>query len=136
MAKGKKISSLEIAKSVTERNEHFFKNADRYLKLIYRASREELPDAKVYLFGSFYRGDYHPYLSDIDVAVVSEKLPERPSEISILKNKILRRAGIEGYSPFQLHLLFPSEWEFYRKFVKEEFREIKEESGNGKVQGQ
>jgi len=124
MRRGRKLTPLEIAKSIAEENERFFKDADKYLKLIYRAAKEELPDARVYLFGSFYRGDYNPYLSDIDVAIVSEAIPESPSEISLLKGKILKKVGIEVYSPFQLHILTPSEWEFYRGFVKGEFREI------------
>jgi len=120
----KRPTPLELAKFMAEENRKFFENAEEYLNLIYKAAKEELPDAKVYLFGSFYRGDYHPCLSDIDVAVVSEKVPKSPSKISLIKGRILKKAGMELYSPFQLHVLRPNEWEFYRRFVGNEFKEI------------
>ena len=59
--------------------------------------------------------------SDIDVAIVSPLIPESATERAKLKLKI-----IDGYnfSPLEVHLLKPSEWNFYRNFVKDEFREI------------
>ena len=117
----KNITAVELAKKIYEKRKAFFDEAEKHLKVIADRARELLPGAKVYLFGSYYRGDYHPALSDIDVAIVSPLIPESATERAKLKLKI-----IDGYnfSPLEVHLLKPSEWDFYRNFVKDEFREI------------
>ena len=117
----KDITAVELAREIYERRKAFFDEAEKHLKVVAEKARELLPGAKVYLFGSYYRGDHHPALSDIDVAVVSPLVPENATERAKLKLKI-----IEGYefSPLELHLLKPSEWDFYRNFVKDEFREL------------
>jgi len=117
----KKKTAVEVVKEIYLKRKAFFDEAERHLKVVSERAKEILPDSKVYLFGSFVRGDYHPALSDIDVAVVSPSAPERPSERTKLKLKIL-----EGYdfSPVELHILTPSEWEFYRNFIEEDLREL------------
>ncbi len=115
------ITAVELAKEIYEKRKVFFDEAEKHLKTVAERAKELLPDAKVYLFGSYYRGDYHPALSDIDVAVVSPLVPESATERAKLKLKI-----IDGYnfSPLEVHLLKPSEWDFYRNFVKDELREL------------
>ncbi len=115
------ITAVELAKEIYERRKAFFDEAEKHLKVVADRARELLPGSKVYLFGSYYRGDYHPALSDIDVAVVSPLVPENATERTKHKLKI-----IEGYefSPLEVHLLKPSEWDFYRNFVRDEFREL------------
>ena len=98
----KDITAIELAKKIYEKRKVFFDEAEKHLKTVAERAKELLPDAKVYLFGSYYRGDHHPALSDIDVAVVSPLVPENATERARLKLKI-----IEGYefSPLEVHLL-------------------------------
>ncbi|MEO2083846.1 MAG: nucleotidyltransferase domain-containing protein [Desulfurobacteriaceae bacterium] len=116
----KKITPVELAKAIAEERKAFFRNLDVYLLEVKERAKTILPDASVYLFGSVYRGDYSPVLSDVDVAVVSENVPEDPEKRAKLKLNIL---GKLHTSPIELHLPTPKEWEFYKMFVKNEFRE-------------
>lgn len=59
-------------------------------------------------------------LSDIDVAVVSQKVPEKPIERVRIKLKL--KDGFDT-SPLEIHLLTPEEWETYKRFI-DEYREI------------
>ena len=117
----KKLNPAEFAKILYERRKKYFDNLDHYLKIIKERVSKLLPDAKLYIFGSVVKGNYHPMLSDIDIAIVSDKIPKSANERAKLRLKI-----IEGFelSPFELHLLTKREWEFYRKFIKKDYREI------------
>jgi len=55
----------------------YFENWRRYAVIIKEKSKEVLgdTDVRVYVFGSVVRGECHTYLSDTDVAVVSERVP-------------------------------------------------------------
>ncbi|GEM_PF-397969 len=119
--KVKKITPVELAKAIAEKRRAFFRELDAHLSEVKERAKSILPGASVYLFGSVYRGDYSPVLSDVDVAVVSENVPEDPEKRAKLKLDIL---GKLHASPIELHLLTPKEWEFYKMFVKNEFREV------------
>jgi len=63
-----------LAKRARER-ERLIQEARAYAKRV----RAALPDARVYLYGSVARGNFHDK-SDIDLVVVSKALPENPFE--------------------------------------------------------
>jgi len=117
----KKIEPVELAKFIYEKRKEYFDNLEYYLKIIKQRVKELLPDAKVYLFGSVVTGDYHPALSDIDIAIVSENIPEKAIERARIRIKLLEDLD---YHPFEIHLLTPKEWEFYKNFVKDNYKEI------------
>ncbi len=74
--------------------------------------REILADAEVYVIGSVARGEAVA-ASDLDILVVSEKIPDNPRERSKLKAVIEERARLPLHHPIQLHLVKPGEKKRY-----------------------
>jgi len=107
-----------------KRKERYFKNWRFYLKKIKSEAKRILGrKTKIFLFGSFIKGNFGPE-SDIDVLIVSENLPEDFDEIAKIRTKIKSKVGI--FSPFQFHFTKPEEFEsWYKKFIKRDFSEIK-----------
>jgi predicted nucleotidyltransferase len=107
-----------------KRKEKYFKRWKFYLKKIKREAKKILgKKTKVFIFGSFVRGDFGPQ-SDIDVLIISENLPDDFDERAKIRTKIKSKVGT--FSPFQLHLTNPEEFEdWYKKFIKRDFLEIK-----------
>ena len=103
--------------------QRYIKNVKKYLQLIKRRAKKILGnDTKVYLFGSFLKGKFGPN-SDIDVLVVSPKVPERVSEKSEIL--IYLKRGFSFYHPFEIHLATPEIFEnWYKKFIKDDIKEI------------
>ncbi|GBC69066.1 hypothetical protein HRbin01_00757 [archaeon HR01] len=77
-----------------------------------KAVKELLPDAEIYVFGSAVAGDLIAS-SDIDILVVSEKIPGGLFEIGRVKVEIEKKAGLPYYHPFEFHLVKPGESEEY-----------------------
>jgi len=113
------MRAVELAKKIYERRKKYFENISFYLEQIKKRAKVIFPDAKIYLFGSVVEGKTHPR-SDIDVAIVTNKVPKSVEDLAKIKVKVLE--DLE-FSPFELHILSEKEWRFYRNFVKK-FREI------------
>jgi len=114
------IDLLIEAQKVRER---YINNLEKYLKIIKRRAKKILgEDTKVYLFGSFLKGNFGPK-SDIDILIVSPKVPiqvGKKSEILIYLKK-----GFSAYHPFEIHLATPEIFEnWYKNFIKEDIKEI------------
>ena len=106
-----------------KRKEKYFKDWQRYGLEIKKYAQEILKDAKVYIFGSIIDGTYNPS-SDIDVLIVSKSLPKDEEKRREIKIKI--KSKIDPFSPFQLHLATPEEFEnWYLRFIKNNFVEIR-----------
>lgn len=118
-----KKSLTLIRKKIVERKKKYFEKVDFYLKKIKKIVQEILgKEAKVILFGSIVRGEWGPN-SDIDVLIVSDKLSQNWSENLWIKQKIKSLIGF--FSPFQIHLARPEEFEnWYQKFIKKDYKEI------------
>jgi len=87
----------------------------RWSKLIAIAAREIISnDVEVYVIGSIAEGDYVAG-SDVDILIISSKVPERPSERSKIKVLIEERLKMPYYHPFELHIVRPEEAELYLK---------------------
>jgi hypothetical protein len=103
--------------------ERYIKNINKYLQLIKKRAKKILGnDTKVYLFGSFLKGNFGPN-SDIDVLVVSPKAPIEAGK----KSEILLylKRGFSVYHPFEIHLTTPEIFEnWYKKFIKKDIKEI------------
>jgi predicted nucleotidyltransferase len=101
----------------------YIKNINKYLQLIKKRARKILGnDTKVYLFGSFLKGNFGPN-SDIDILVVSPKAPiEAGKKSEIL---VYLKRGFSAYNPFEIHLATPKIFEnWYKKFIKKDIKEI------------
>ncbi len=115
---------VERRLELIERELPYFEDPGRYLVLLRDMARERWGEARVFIFGSWVRGEARPGKSDIDVAVVSPRAPQRVHEKSEFIYEFLRRIG-DLTAPFEIHVLRPEEWEnYYRPFVKEDQREI------------
>ena len=101
-----------IIKKIKER-EKIVKNLKKIIKEISKEVKKLLgKDAKVYVFGSYLKGNFHPFLSDVDILIVSNKV-----KISLsLKEKF-------GYI-FQFHTVNEKEFETYKFFI-DKMKEIK-----------
>src|SRR3972149_5863116 len=108
------MKAVELAKRIYNRTKKYFENSEEYFRIIKTRAKNILgKDAKIFVFGSLVRKDYHPMISDIDIAVVSKDIPKRAIERA--KTKLKLKKGFE-FSPFEIHLLNKKEWQTYKKF--------------------
>ncbi len=92
------MEAFEIANKYYRERPKVLRNVKRNLNIIVKKAKEILGDTEVYLFGSYVKGNFKPFLSDIDVLIVSDKVPEKVSKRSEIKLKIEK--AIEGFSIF------------------------------------
>lgn len=115
-------SFCEILKEIWEEKREYFENYRFYCKIIKDEAEKTLGDVEVIVFGSILKGKFNPR-SDIDVLVISENLPSEYEERARIKTKI--KSKISSFSPFQIHLALPEEYQnWYKKFIKEDFEKI------------
>jgi predicted nucleotidyltransferase len=114
------IDLLIERQKVTER---YIKNINKYLQPIKKRAKKILGNGtKVYLFGSFLKGNFGPN-SDIDILVVSPKAPIKAGKKSGILLYLKR--GFSVYNPFEIHLTTPEIFEnWYKKFIKKDIKEI------------
>ena len=108
----------QIRKELVEEKEKYFKNYILWCKKIKRKAKKVLKDdnIKVLVFGSIIKKQWGPN-SDIDVLIISEKIGNNWEDIIRIKTEIKKSVGL--FSPFQLHLATPQEYnEWYKKFIK------------------
>jgi hypothetical protein len=116
-----KKSFVQILKEVWEEKKKFFENYRFYCQKIKREAENFLGPCRVLVFGSIVKGKFTPR-SDIDVLIISEKLPESQKERGEIRTKI--KSTIGSFSPFQIHLATPKEYEsWYQKFIKDDYEE-------------
>jgi len=115
---------VDILKDYQKIRNKYLMRIDYYLNLIKKRAQKLLgKDVKVYLFGSYIKGNFGP-LSDVDVLVVSDKVKQDPFEIAQLKIKLTK--GFEIGHPFEIHLTNNYYFEnWYKKFIKKDIKEIK-----------
>ncbi|MCS7151641.1 MAG: nucleotidyltransferase domain-containing protein [Endomicrobia bacterium] len=111
-----------ISKKVLEEKKKYFENIEFYANKIKQIAVELLGTARVLVFGSVVKKNYTP-LSDIDILIISENLSTNWQENRHIRTEIKKRIG--SFSPFQLHLVRPEEFEcWYKRFIKEEYIEV------------
>ncbi|MEM1658019.1 MAG: nucleotidyltransferase domain-containing protein [Candidatus Jordarchaeales archaeon] len=106
---------MDIVKYLVKEKEEkrkYFENYLEYARKIKEAALKFFGQAEVYVFGSAVEGNYHPTLSDIDIAVVTENLEKEKD----LRFKVEVRKSIGDV--FEIHMLKPEQWEHYKKFIK------------------
>lgn len=90
-------------------------------KQIGEAAREILGECSVYVFGSVAKGEYIGG-SDVDILIVSNKLPSSGKSRCEIKALIEEKANLPPYHPFEIHLATSIEAEenpIHSKAVKE-----------------
>lgn len=107
-------SFTQVLRDVVKEEEKYFKNYLKYASIAKKVVERELGDAKVFVFGSVVKGKATP-ASDVDLLILSKRMPERMSERSKIKAKIWKEIGI--FSPFEIHLVDEKEFEWYKKFI-------------------
>ncbi len=105
---------VDLLIEMKREKEKYFKNYMKYAKRIKKIIRKKLPDAKVFVFGSVVKRTYTP-LSDIDLLIVSKKMPKRISERNKLIEEVWKKIGV--FSPFEIHLVNEKEFEWYKRFI-------------------
>lgn len=80
---------MDFLKRVYEGRKKYFDHLDIYLKEIKMIVQNECLDAEVYLLGSVVEGEYSIGLSDIDVAIVSDRFKDRDKKLDVF-GKLLK----------------------------------------------
>ncbi|MDK2876592.1 MAG: uncharacterized protein PWQ22_1002 [Archaeoglobaceae archaeon] len=106
---------IDAVREVAEEERKYFENYNYYARLIKRKAEKMMGKVEVYVFGSVVEGR-HTVASDIDIIVVSENTPKSQWERAKIKGDIMRE--IDVFAPFEIHLVTPKEFEWYRRFVK------------------
>jgi len=94
------------------------RNWKEYTAKVVEAVKKILPDAHVYMFGSVIKGEATGG-SDIDILIVSKKIPKSNIERSEIKIKIEELSNLPFYHPFEFHLADEEEAKWYFNRVKE-----------------
>ncbi|MCX7716148.1 MAG: nucleotidyltransferase domain-containing protein, partial [Endomicrobia bacterium] len=97
-----------INKKLWLEKKKYFENLDFYAKKIKAVAENLIGPVKVIIFGSVVKKNYTP-LSDIDVLVISENLSADWKKNRFVRTEI--KKSIDVFSPFQLHLVRPEEFE-------------------------
>ncbi len=117
------ITLVDIKRDIVERKEKYFRNYLYWCKKIKNKAIKVLgKDVKVLVFGSIVKGNWTPN-SDIDVLIISKNLNKNWFKNTPIKLKIKKAVGL--FSPFQIHLATPEEYEnWYKKFIKKDYIEV------------
>ncbi|MEN3048424.1 MAG: nucleotidyltransferase domain-containing protein [Candidatus Caldarchaeales archaeon] len=102
----------------------------RHVAEIASAARSVLPDARVYVFGSAVRGEAVGG-SDVDVLVVSRRVPSSAIERGRLRAMIEDAAGLPDFHPFEIHVVDEGEAGWYFARAKEMVPVDVEDEGSG-----
>ena len=116
------MNLVEILLETQKRKREYFKNYEFYSRKIKEIAERILRDVKVIVFGSIVRNEYTPD-SDIDILIISKNLPEDIEKRAEIRTSI--KSTLDSFSPFQIHLATPEEFEnWYKNFIKENYIEI------------
>lgn len=84
---------------------------------IAEAAKRVLGDCEVYVFGSIVE-EKATGGSDVDILIVSDKIPDKLGERWKLKAKIEEEARLPLYHPYEIHLVNRKEAEWYYKHIR------------------
>ncbi len=106
-------------KGVADRERKYFKDPVSLARIVKEVMEENLGEVEVYLFGSSVEGKAVPGKSDIDLLVVSRRVPEGAREQSLLRVKVWNRVG-DPWVPLEIHFASKAVFEgWYKRFVKD-----------------
>lgn len=84
---------------------------------ISEAAEKLLGKCEVYVFGSVVEGKVTGG-SDIDILIVSDKVPKRLKDVWKLKTEIEELSQLPLYHPFEIHLVGKREAKWYFRHIK------------------
>jgi len=93
---------IEILKEIGEERKKFFLNCKRYSLEIKNKAKQLLGKVRVLVFGSVIKNSYNIVKSDIDILIISDRVPEKSEERSRIKAEI--KSVLPPFNPFQIHL--------------------------------
>ncbi|RLI82919.1 hypothetical protein DRP07_04330 [Archaeoglobales archaeon] len=116
------VSLIDIQLEILKEFERFRKDYLKHAKEIKRISREIFGKKLegVYVFGSIVKGKSHP-MSDVDIAIILS-VAANEVERTKLYGKVRKKFGLAH--PFEVHILSVDEWEWYRRFVKNDLLRV------------
>jgi predicted nucleotidyltransferase len=116
------MKSFDLVVELVKERRNQLRNVEKYLRVLKsRAKKLFGHDVRLYLFGSFARKqDFFPFLSDIDVLIVSKKVSRKISERAKIKTKLLK--GLPDF--FEIHLTDEEIFNYYKFFCSEELKAI------------
>lgn len=91
------------------------RDPQKLARAVKRVAEHILGEVRVYLFGSVAEGKDTPS-SDIDIMVISSRVPENVKERAGVVARILMEIGLDA--PVEIHLLRPEEEVWYKRFIK------------------
>ncbi|OQX79144.1 MAG: hypothetical protein B6D56_07585 [Candidatus Omnitrophica bacterium 4484_70.1] len=113
---------VDISLRLHKEKRKYFENYKIYCKRIKEIAESILGEVKVLVFGSVIKNKHQP-TSDIDVLIISENLPQNFDERARIRTEI--KSKIAPFSPFQIHLSTPEEFDnWYKNFLKDEYEEV------------
>jgi len=112
---------MELVLASTGELEKYFKEWRWYAEKICVKVKELLgDDASVIVFGSVVRGEWSSSESDIDILIISDKIPKEPYKQAELRVSLREFLG-DLFAPFEFHLATWREYrEWYSKFIDAE----------------
>ena len=103
-----------ILKAQFEEEKKYFLEAKKYAQKIKNQAQKTLFPLQVFLFGSIVKGNWTPS-SDIDLLLVSPSVPKKQYQRAKIKTKLYQEIGLA--SPFEIHLITPEEFSWYKRFI-------------------
>jgi len=111
-----KKSLVDISLNLQKERRKYFENYKVHCRKIKERAKSISGKVKILVFGSIIKNEYQP-TSDIDVLIVSGNLPHNFDTRA--KNKTEIKSKIGSFSPFQIHLSTPEEFDnWYKNFLK------------------
>ncbi len=104
-----------------KRKNKYFQNPIYYGKKIRQVALKLLPDARVLVFGSVVKGEYHVG-SDFDILVITNKKFEDSFAQAQIKVEILKHFPD---NLFEIHLVNKQQFgDWYSRFIKKDYIEV------------
>ena len=116
---------IEMQRKVAEEEKKYFLDPVRYVQSLKEIAEERLGSpVRVIIFGSAVRGEWVPGRSDIDVLIISDRVPESIHDRSEIVSEFLRSIG-DLCAPFEVHFANQQLFEnWYSRFIGRDFIEV------------
>jgi len=114
---------ISIYNKIQQERQKYFENYLEYSRKIKEIAQKLLgQNTRVIVFGSVVRNEHTPN-SDIDILILSEHLSSNWEDNRFIRTHIKKQIG--SFSPFQIHLVRPEDFElYYKNFIKNNYIEI------------
>jgi len=105
----------KVAREEAKYLQSYLEYASRIKKVAGRILQD--PGLRVLVFGSVVKGQAIPGKSDVDILIVSRRIPRKAKRQAELRARILKEIG-DPLAPFEIHLATPRLFEkWYKKRI-------------------